>query len=111
MVLPTSVSLMPMTARALQTMRRSGDPQFENPVSVGGAEFLAGPAQELASCDQLASLLGEQRPVAKRVEIRHGTKRALETGRYRGQLEATDTKRRKKRQRASASQAQGELSM
>src|SRR6266850_5719143 len=95
MVLPTSVSLMPMTARALQTMRRSGDPQFENSVSVGGAEFLAGPAQELASCDQLASLLGEQRPVAKRVEIRHGTKRALETGRDRGswkRLTPTPTK-------------------
>src|SRR6267142_935051 len=95
MVLPTSVSLMPMTARALQTMRRSGDPQFENPVSVGGAEFLAGPAQELASCDQLASLLGEQRPVVKRVEIRYGTKRALEKGRDRGswkRLTPTPTK-------------------
>src|SRR5712664_453909 len=44
---------------------------------VGDAEFLAGPAQELAGCDQLASPLGEQRPVpVTRVEIRHGTKRA-----------------------------------
>src|SRR5882762_1369825 len=74
---PTDVGWPEMSELSSSRPHRSERTAKQRPGPLGMPSSLAGPAQKLAGCDQLASPLGEQRPVpVTRVEIRHGTKRA-----------------------------------